>query len=158
MSNQAKTVAVLGFILILGLADAIFKVIALDRFGDSETLGLSPIVTFSLHKNPGIAFDIPLPLFVVVPLSLVASAIFARVAYKEWSSNRPLALSAVSIVVGTLGNMVDRLVNNFTTDYLILFKTSAINFSDVLILLGIVGALWYSKNLPVTPFPNGATK
>jgi lipoprotein signal peptidase len=52
------------------------------------------------------------------------------------------------IVAGALGNLFDRWLNGFTTDYIILFRTSAINLSDVLIVVGMLAFLWYHKGNP----------
>ena len=153
--TKTKSLVIILLILGLSLADAIFKVLALKHLPSDQTTDLNPILDLAIHKNPGIAFDIPLPLSLVIPLSLIIIGVFAWIVRQHWSDNRPQALSAIAVVFGALGNAVDRLINNFTTDYLILFQTSAINLSDVLILLGIVGSLWYSQNLPASPSANG---
>ncbi len=141
--------ALLGLILGIGVLDAGLKNYALQHFPPEQLAELQPVLSLALHKNPGIAFDIPIPLGIVIPLTLAVCVAFASLAYRKRLTNPNQALAAVATVIGAAGNACDRLINNFTTDYLILFKTSAINLSDVLILLGILGVLWYDTHTPV---------
>lgn len=145
---RPKSILFLVSIFGIGLADAIFKVYALQHFPSEQTALMQSILTFALHKNPGIAFDIPIPLFIVLPITGLIAGAFAYLAIKRWQTNRSESVAAIAAIVGAVGNAVDRLINGFTTDYLILFKTSAINLSDILILLGILAVIWYDKHTP----------
>lgn len=136
----------------VAIADAYFKYLAV-RFLPSDVERLTgvtgwPILTLALHRNPGIAFDLPIPLAIVIPITLIICGAFSYIAFKHRHDNLACALAATAAVIGALGNAIDRLINGFTTDYLIFFKTSAINLSDVLILIGILGVVWYDKRIP----------
>jgi len=141
-------VAATSTIIGIGLADAAFKFYAIHYLPEEQTAQLQSVLAFALHRNPGIAFDIPIPLLIVLPITLVICLAFARIAYKRRLDNPNQSLAALAAVVGAAGNGFDRLINNFTTDYIILFQTSAINLSDVLILVGIAGVLWYDTRIP----------
>jgi signal peptidase II len=136
------------FVSLLGVFDALLKSIAVRTLGDANHQSLSPIVDFALHKNPGIAFDIPLPFYIILPLTAAICGIFCYFLKKTWSTDEKIAVASAMIVIGALGNFLDRAINNFTTDYIILFKTSAINISDLLIVIGMIGFLWYHKSNP----------
>lgn len=146
-------VATIGIVLV-GIADAVFKYFALRFLPSEQTATLQSVFALAIHKNPGIAFDIPIPLAIVLPITLSIAGIFAYQTYSVWSSNPPQALGAVAAVTGAIGNALDRLINNFTTDYLILFKTSAINLSDILIVIGILAVIWYDKRIPSNSVSN----
>lgn len=103
---------------------------------------------FGLHKNPGIAFDIPIPFIVIFPLTVLICGFFAHFAYLSLTRSPEASLGATAVVIGALGNFIDRLINGFTTDYLIFFSTSAINLSDVLIIVGMVTFLCYYQSSP----------
>lgn len=143
----------LGWIVLasaIGVLDAFFKKIAITRFPAEGSRVLSPI-DFALHKNPGIAFDIPVPLTIVFICTVVISIWMAIILTRSWkTAHFEQATSCALILIGALGNFTDRWVHGFTTDYIILFRTSAINLSDVLILLGMIGFLWYSSRNPQT--------
>ena len=147
--NPRLLTAYFGLIAI-GCADAVFKAYAISHLPDEQTAQLQSVLAFALHRNPGIAFDIPIPLIIVLPITAVICLAFARIAYQRRTTNPKQALAATAAVIGALGNGIDRLVNGFTTDYIILFQTSAINLSDVLILVGIAGVLWYDQRIPST--------
>ena len=147
-----RTWTIAGLLMAIGVTDAGMKAFALNSFPDEHTaLGAGQgfvFLTLAIHRNPGIAFDIPIPLGIVLPITLLICLAFARIAYTHKSDNLPQSLGALATVIGALGNGIDRLVNGFTTDYLIFFSTSAINLSDVLILLGILAVVWYDKRIP----------
>lgn len=145
---KPRALFIASLILDVGILDAVLKLHALMYFQDEQVAKLKPFLSLALHRNPGIAFDVPIPLYIVLPITLVICGVFSWLVYKRWTSNTPQALAAFAAVIGALGNGIDRLLNGFTTDYLIFFKTSAINLSDVLILLGIVGVIWYDKRIP----------
>jgi lipoprotein signal peptidase len=145
--TKSRTVVAIGLFLV-GVVDAFLKAYALAHFPEEQVAHLAPVLSFALHRNPGIAFDIPLPLSVVIPITLVVCVVFAHLVRLHWQARPQSALAALAVVVGSLGNAGDRLVNGFTTDYLILFRTSAINLSDILIVIGILGVLWYDQRIP----------
>ena len=57
-----------------------------------------------------------------------------------------MSVLAVTVILGAVGNLADRIINGFTTDYILLFGHSAINLADLLIIFGILGILWYTRN------------
>jgi lipoprotein signal peptidase len=135
-------------LLVIGIADALFKAYAIASLPDEQTVHLQSVLSFALHRNPGIAFDIAIPLAIVLPITAVICGAFAYIVYKHRLEPNSRSLFALASVIGALGNGLDRLINGFTTDYIILFQTSAINLSDVLILVGILGVLWYDRTNP----------
>lgn len=141
-----------GVTVLVGLAvlDAVLKYLAIAHAGPASSSSIPLFFAFALHKNPGIAFDIPLPLIVILPLTLVIGVVFgASFGARALKAGKYAeALACVAICIGAFGNFFDRLVNNFTTDYLIIFRTSAINLSDVMILAGMIAFLCYHKSIP----------
>lgn len=148
--SQRRALSICVFATVVAAADAVFKGLAISRLSEEGGRLRSPI-DFALHKNPGIAFDIPLPLPIVTVVSVVIIGLLLRYAIGSWSKRPDRTMAATLIVLGALGNLVDRVVNDFTTDYIILFARSAINLSDVLIFLGTILLLYYteSKNAEV---------
>ncbi len=125
--------------------DSILKSFAISSLPEDGGVLRWPI-DFALHKNPGIAFDIPLPLSIIVAFTILVCIVLARYAWSAWPKSARISAFSVMIIAGALGNMIDRITNGFTTDYIILFERSAINLADVLILFGTAAILWYSRN------------
>jgi lipoprotein signal peptidase len=137
-------------VVFLSVLDVCLKWLAILHAGPANAASLPAVFAFALHKNPGIAFDIPVPFFVILPLTLfiiiLFGAYFGRRAFIEGKYTE--ALGCTMVCLGALGNFLDRVINDFTTDYFIIGRTSAINISDVLILVGMVLFLWYHKSTP----------
>jgi len=131
---------------LLTIADAVMKYVAIRSFPNEELA--APVFGLALHKNPGIAFDIPIPMWIIAPLTVVLMFALLRLATKTHESAPRVSASAVLMFLGASNNFADRVINGFTTDYLILFQTSAINISDVLIILGAIGLLSYTQSNP----------
>ncbi|MDP2632024.1 MAG: signal peptidase II [Candidatus Uhrbacteria bacterium] len=140
-----RLIALLVPVVAIGLADVIFKYIALSRLPE-EGSRLRFLIDFALHKNPGIAFDIPIPLSIVIALTLIISAVLLYHSVRSFNRMPMMSFFSLTIIIGALGNMIDRVINGFTTDYIILFERSAINLSDILILFGTIMLLVYSKD------------
>ena len=122
-------------IVSIAILDHIFKVFAVQRLPDDGSRLRFP-VDLALHKNYGVAFDLPVPLWIVIPITLLVLLLLIRELRGNVSdTKRTIALGL--ICVGAIGNLVDRIVYGYTVDYLILFGRSAINLSDLLILAGV---------------------
>jgi signal peptidase II len=66
---------------------------------------------------------------------------------KNVKAHPKIAFSSALILIGAVGNVFDRIFYGFTVDYLIFFGRSALNLSDLLIVLGVVLLLISSRRL-----------
>lgn len=107
---------------------------------------MTGIIDIGFHQNPGIAFDIFLPLIVLVPASLII--IGALVFFGIRATHHLARVGATLAILGACNNLIDRLVDGFTTDYIILLQTSAINLADILIIGGTILLLRYTDRNP----------
>lgn len=139
--------AIVGIIAI-SLIDAAMKYFAISSFPADSTPSLSPIIALALHKNPGVTFDLAVPLFIIAPITIAILIGVVRLAIRLSSSQPLVTIGLISIFAGALNNLIDRLINGFTTDYLMFFRTSVINLSDALIVLGVIIVLVYYKSNP----------
>jgi len=124
--------------------DAVFKFFALSSLPEQPSRSPFPI-DIVLHKNPGIAFDIELGLPIVFILSFLILGWLLIDADKHWFSHNKRSVANLVIVIGALGNLVDRVIHGFTTDYLYVL-TAVINISDILVLFGVLLLLRYTRN------------
>lgn len=114
----------------------------------------SSLLDFVIHKNYGIAFDIPFRLGIIIAISLVIGVVLIDMAWKNRVTHPRITFSAIVILLGAAGNLYDRLAYGFTVDYILLFARSAINLSDVVILLGVVSLLMNSRKKNQTGDPD----
>ncbi len=81
-------------------------------------------------------------------ITIVAVLFLARIALRARTVEPLASVGALFMIFGALGNLTDRLVHGFTIDYLVIFSRSVINFSDILILLGLFLLLSYHSTIP----------
>ena len=124
--------------------DRILKQAALGLTG---SLGWSGLAEFTLFRNTGIAFSLPLPTAVFWPLAVGVLAVIAWFFVRSLTGRRdPVLASMLSLVIlGAVSNMIDRGFYGATIDYLLFFGISAINLADVMIVGGVAGLLTRSR-------------
>lgn len=92
-----------------------------------------------IHKNFGIALDIPIASYIVIPIIAIIVLVAAR-AFWQHRHDEAIAIPLAFIVAGGLGNLFDRIFYGFIVDYLIIGR-SAFNISDLMILGGVIGLI-----------------
>lgn len=148
-SVKEPRAAILWFLPVIAsivLLDEYIKFFALEYFPDESKAPIGNFFTLAIHKNWGIAFDIPFKMPLIILISALIGIALLTVAYKNGTKRPFVTLSALMIVLGAMGNLYDRLVYGFTVDYMILFGRSAINISDIIIVLGVILLLIASRN------------
>lgn len=118
---------------------------SLLRLPDDGSLVRPRIIDFAVHQNFGIAFDLPFAYEIVFLLSLIIGYKLLELAFKHLHSRPLISFSCFMIMIGALGNAFDRFVYGFTVDYIILFGRSAINLSDLVIVVGVFFLLISSR-------------
>ncbi len=121
--------------------DQILKQIAR---GSHESYYLIPqLLGWEYFENPGIAFGIPLPHMIVIPLTILI--IIAGIYYlSKTTYTKHKAIGAMFIIAGALSNVIDRFIYGFTIDY-IRIVTSILNCADILIIIGALLLMKRSK-------------
>ena len=78
-----------------------------------------------------------MPLLIGVSAVLIATLVATTLSLID--RGQPLKRAALlTLILGASGNFFDRVMNGYTTDYLLLFGRSIINLSDILIVLGVL--------------------
>ena len=130
--------------------DEWIKFFAIKTFPEEALLVSPKLIEFAIHKNYGLAFDIPFRLEFVVIISIILGLFLLRVVLKNIVLRPRIAFSVILILLGAFGNFYDRIVYGFTVDYIILFGKSAINLSDLMIIIGILSLLLFSRKKHLT--------
>ncbi len=127
------------------LLDSWLKTRALAMLPDESALLEPSLIDFAVHKNYGLAFDLPFRLEFVIAITVVIGAFLMRTAWKTREVRPDISFACLMITIGALGNFFDRLIYGFTVDYIFVFGRSAINFSDAVIVLGVIALLLFSS-------------
>lgn len=92
------------------------------------------LIGWEYFENPGIAFGIPIPQFIVIPLSIIIIIGGISFLNKE-HKNVYNILGAILLIAGAVSNLIDRSIYGFTIDYIRII-TSIFNLADLLIVVG----------------------
>ena len=130
---------------IIVLLDEWIKFIALKKLPAEGSLVDPGLIAFAIHRNSGIAFDVPFKMPIIILTSIVIGFFLLKIARKNFHRHPNIAVASLTIVIGALGNLYDRLIYQFTVDYIILFGRLAINLSDIVIVSGVVWLLLASR-------------
>lgn len=119
--------------------DRVLKTAALNL---QEPLGWPELAEFTLFRNTGIAFSLPLVAYIFWPLAIgVLLALIGLFVRSLAGPNFATAALLSLIILGAASNLIDRRLYGATIDYLLFFGVSAINLADVLIVGGVAGLL-----------------
>ncbi|MFA6528582.1 MAG: signal peptidase II [Candidatus Gracilibacteria bacterium] len=127
------------------ILDRILKIIA-DGVDYSFLNGFLEIV---YKKNTGIAFSIPVPIWVSVVIT-IALVVFGMIfVLKNFDLDKKISIIVVSLILaGGLGNMYDRVFLGYVVDYISIWQWPVFNFADMCIFFGAMTiALKFDKML-----------
>ncbi|MBI5221719.1 MAG: signal peptidase II [Candidatus Magasanikbacteria bacterium] len=131
-----------GFFLFL--IDRLLKFLAENIFTDQKIF--LKIFGWNPYRNPGIAFNLPLPnwLSIALTVPILLIIIFLLIKFYQNQNFLYLFVGLSAIFWGALSNLIDRLFFHSTIDYWLL-GTGLINLSDLLIISGFVIILLPTK-------------
>src|SRR5690606_14789029 len=129
-------------VVALVCADWLSKFLIINRMALGESVALIDGWLYFVHRqNPGVAFsmfaDLPdgwrMPL--LTGLSLIGVVIFGRMVLA--GGDRIVRAAAAVVLAGALGNLGDRLLNGFVTDFvLVRYFPFVFNVADAAISVG----------------------
>ncbi|MBI4234671.1 signal peptidase II [Candidatus Peregrinibacteria bacterium] len=111
----------------------------------------SVVENMAFTKNPGIAFGIALPQFLIISLTIALLILIIFLSLREFQmSSRLTQLSLSLILAGGLSNLYDRLTRGFVVDFISLdfkiFRYPDFNLADAYIFVGVLLILlFYAK-------------
>ncbi len=115
--------------------DQILKQIA--RLSESHPVYIiDQLIGWEYFENPGIAFGIPVPQFIVLPLSILI-VILGLYHLQKIHHTRKQIIGIALITAGAISNLIDRIIYGITIDYIRIF-TSILNIADIAIIIGAI--------------------
>lgn len=131
--------AALGVLLLVGLDQGI-KLSVSDQGG----FFIWPdFLDIGFYNNYGIAFSIPLPIYLIYPLIAISLVLIG------WHYRRQLGqgdvwiwLACLLIFTGAASNLFDRLYWGYVIDYIHFSFGSTFNFADAMVIGGVGILLW----------------
>lgn len=128
------------------LATGCISVVILDQWSKAVFFGTEKTFSFLhgwiqsvYHQNFGIAFNIPIPQWVILTITVVACIGILFLFFHTYKKSSFLPLFLGILLGGALGNAIDRSTLSYVRDWLLLWHRSAINFADISIVIGLIG-------------------
>jgi signal peptidase II len=110
-------------------------------FTQSRTV-ISGVLRLVHYRNTGVAFDF-LSGGGVIVLVVTALALIALLGYFARHPARPgLWIPTGLLLGGAVGNLLDRIVNGYVTDFIKFPHWPAFNVADIAITCGVIALLW----------------
>ena len=99
-----------------------------------------------ITRNTGGAFSLPIPPFLTIPLAITI-IIGLYVWYQRSFARSRLAQTTVALILaGSLGNLIDRLIQGSVIDFIKIFSWPTFNVADSYITIGtIILILFFDK-------------
>jgi len=91
---------------------------------------------FTPAFNEGISRSLPVPLIIIILISIGGIAAFIRIFLKK-KINR---IIAALLIAGTIGNLIDRIIYGGVRDFIDigLFNFPIFNFADIMLSIGVI--------------------
>jgi signal peptidase II len=106
-----------------------------------------PYFSITHAQNTGIAWSVPVPQIILLPLSLVLIVLIPYLAVTNLKLNKIIAQLAVALLIGGgLGNIYDRIFQGYVIDYISVGSWPVFNLADAFLTTGIfIILVFYAK-------------
>ncbi len=133
------------------ILDLVLKyAVRLDWIATAELI--PGVLAITKHENYGLIGNLPIPYPIIILLTIAALGVLFFGIRGAYRANRFWEVTALGYVGGgALANFIDRILNGFVFDWILLFNTSIINIADIAITIGIIGYVMahYYYNRPL---------
>ncbi len=135
------------FALVLSVSLATDQLIKYFLYQKLSSKGEFSVITnfldFSLYKNEGVAFGIPLTGPILVAFLAIVFVTLLILYLKYLKSDKVVSLIALGLVLGgAVGNIIDRIRLGFVIDYVNFGFFPVFNLADVCIVVGVFILIW----------------
>ncbi len=142
--HTLQSVGIGAVLIILAALDRFFKMLIEQPAFQNMRIG-PRFFAFERFRNLGIAFNIPIPLALVVPISLILlTALYFWIQRTPALQTRLGVFAAGLITIGAISNAVDRVVYGYTIDFFRILD-AIVNLADIFVVAGILILLSLTK-------------
>ena len=154
MSSKIKSFAgLIAGLVILVMADQLTKIAAVNRLADGPHILIDGVLELRYLENHGAAFGVfqgAQTFFLIITCLFLAAALFIYLRIPEGRRHLPLKLTAILMVGGAIGNLIDRVRFGYVRDfiYFSLIDFPIFNVADICVtvsafLLGFLVLIIY---------------
>lgn len=124
------------FALDLAILDQVTKWLAVSYL--QTPIQLIPGLSLKYAENAGVAFSLPVPPAVLIPLSFLLLAGIVLYGFRHLDFSHPLSIVVMALILGgAVGNLLDRVFRGFVVDFIALSWWPTFNLADAYLTAGI---------------------
>lgn len=130
---------VIGLSLVVALIDYIIKILVLNNLKPIGSLAVIPgLFSLTYVENRGAAFGmLSNARWIFIVFTFIVIAVLIYFIFKKRITSKLFNISAILIIGGGIGNLIDRIFYGFVVDYLsVSFFPPVCNFADYCITVG----------------------
>lgn len=130
---------VLGLSLVVALIDYVIKILVLNNLKPIGSLAVIPgLFSLTYVENRGAAFGmLSNARWIFIVFTFIVIAVLIYFIFKKRITSKLFNISAILIIGGGIGNLIDRIFYGFVVDYLsVSFFPPVCNFADYCITVG----------------------
>ena len=138
---KLKNIAIIFIIAIFFIVDRYLKRLAMELNNNEEYVIIDKILSFKMAPNYQIAFSLPIPTYIILPITLIIIITLIFTIFKLILKNKSITNEVTSLTLitfGAISNLFDRLQFSYVIDYLYLKNFSILNIADIMISLGTI--------------------
>lgn len=133
-------VVVAGIALLL---DQIVKYYFQHNQGSRFTIW-EPLLFFQFKANPNIAFGLPLQSFLFIAFAIIVLGLLIYLLVKSFQNKELFQFYLILfIIVGALGNIIDRIQYGYVVDFITVPFWSIFNLADIYIVVAVFIWMFY---------------
>ena len=137
--KEIKVGAIIFGAIFLFFIDRFLKIWALTALYNQKITIIKKWFYLDLYKNKNIAFSIPVPDIITIPLIIIILGLliywFLKLARKNFGLQE---IGLLFIVIGAISNLIDRLHYGYVIDYINLRFWPVFNIADMMISGGVI--------------------
>ncbi len=145
-------IAFISLMAMFFIGDRVLKNIALNRANEENVTLIKNLLYFKFQANENISFSLPIPnniATIIVVIMIFALLYFLYYFKIKNKKNNTIFLSLLTIILGAISNLIDRLNYSFVIDYFYIPWFTVLNIADLMISFAgiylMIILLFYSK-------------
>lgn len=116
--------------------DYFFKWLAVQYL--TTPISIAPGFSFTLAKNTGIAWSLPVPHEILIPLNIFLVVLILYYGFKYLDLRKNISKIALALIIGgALGNIADRIAQGYVIDYIKVGSWPIFNLADIFLSMGV---------------------
>ncbi len=137
--KEKKIGAIVLGAFLLFFIDRFLKSWALANLYNQKITIIKKWFYFDLYKNENIAFSLPLPKVILIPIIIIIISLLVYYLFTQIKKKFSITeISLIFIIIGAISNLIDRFQYGYVVDYINIWFWPVFNIADIMISGGTI--------------------